>query len=209
MMVSGLPKPWWNNADVHDPRTADVAELTRWYEVHGVPWGMRVPAGAAWGHGRLLFRNRLMALEPSAFLPAPPAAGVTMRPATEEDIAVVAAIDAEAFGGDPTPEWLAPLVRSGEALVAIAFLDGRPVGTGYVLQSDGWAGRSALLAGVAVVPGARRRGIAGVMSSCLLENALERGARMSVLNPDTDDAARVYARLGYVELPGFDIYLAG
>lgn len=207
MMRSGLPKPWWNNADVHDAHTVDIDELAGWYEGHDARWGMRVPAGAEWPHGTFLFRNRLMALERSAFRPAPNAAGVTLRPATPVDLAVVAAVDREAFGGESAAEWISPLLGSRAAIVAVASVDERPVGTGYVLHSDGWAGRSALLAGVAVVPSARRRGIAGALSSWLLEHAFDRGATLSVLNPDTDEAARVYSRLGYAETVGFDIYL--
>jgi predicted N-acetyltransferase YhbS len=209
MMTSGRPQAWWNNADVHDVSLVEMEVLAGWYGPHGVPWGMRVPADATWDHGTFVFCQRLMALERSAFRPASSADAVTIRVATEEDIGIVAAVDAEAFGGESASEWLAPLLRSDEAVLAIVSLDDRPVGTGYVLLSDGWAGPSALLAGVGVVPAARRRGIAAALSSRLLEIAFDRGANLSVLNPDTDAAARVYERLGYVELPGFDIYAAG
>ena len=37
--------------------------------------------------------------------------------------------------------------------------------------------------------------------------ALDDGATLAHLSPDTEDAARVYARLGFVETPGFDIYV--
>lgn len=208
MMVSGLPRPWWNNADVHDVRAVDIEALVAWYEERGLPWGMRVAAGAEWSHGSLLFRQRLMALERSAFLPAWSPVGVTIRAANHQDLASVVGVDAEAFGGEPAETWIAPLLRSDKAVVALAFLGARPVGTGYVLCSDGWAGKSALLAGVAVVPEARGQGIAGALSSWLLENAFERGAEVSILNPDTDVAARIYSRLGYIESPGFDIYSA-
>jgi ribosomal protein S18 acetylase RimI-like enzyme len=208
MMVSGLPHAWWNNAVVHHADAVPIDELSGWYDERGLPWGVRVPVGSPWRHGELLFRQRLMALERSDFRPVSPVDGVTLRTAMESDLDVVAAVDAEAFGGESASEWLAPLLRSDEAVVAIASLDDRPVGAGYVLLSDGWAGPSALLAGVGVVPAARRRGIAAALSSRLLEIAFDRGANLSVLNPDTDAAARVYKRLGYVELPGFDIYAA-
>ena len=80
-------------------------------------------------------------------------------------------------------------------------------GTAYVLRSDGGAGPSAYVAGVAVLPEARRRGVGAGVSSWLLERAFERGAELAHLNPDTHAAARIYERLGFTELPGHDIYI--
>ncbi|WP_203136926.1 GNAT family N-acetyltransferase [Microbacterium sp. JZ31] len=204
-MTSGLPHPQWNNADVHDPARVDVAGVARWYARRGVPWGFRVPAGAEWVHGRRLFRCRLMALDASMLRPTT-GDGVTVRAAAERDIREVVAVDAQAFGGDPAAAWMLPLLRSSRATVALASIRGRAVGTGYVLRSDGWAGPSALLAGIGVLPAARRRGVGAALSSWLLQRAFEDGARISVLNPDNDDAARVYSRLGFSEVEGFDIY---
>ncbi|WP_309068301.1 GNAT family N-acetyltransferase [Microbacterium sp.] len=206
-MASGLPHPQWNNADVHDPSAADVGAVAHWYERQGVPWGFRVPAGAEWRHGRLLFRCRLMALDASTLRPTT-ADGVTVRAASERDLDDVVAVDAQAFGGDPATAWMLPLLRSSRATVALATIRGRAVATGYALRSDGWAGPSALLAGIGVLPAARRRGVGAALSSWLLQRAFEDGARISVLNPDSDDAARVYSRLGFSEVEGFAIHTA-
>ncbi len=63
------------------------------------------------------------------------------------------------------------------------------------------------MAGVAVAMEARRRGVGAAMSSWLLARGFVRGAELAHLNPDTDTAARLYARLGFTELPGHDIYV--
>jgi GNAT superfamily N-acetyltransferase len=96
--------------------------------------------------------------------------------------------------------------RAERATVALALLDAEPVGTAYALRSDGRASPAPYLAGVGVLPDARRRGVAGAMSSWLLDRAFAGGAELAHLHPDSDEAARIYARLGFVEVDGFDIY---
>ena len=86
-------------------------------------------------------------------------------------------------------------------------LDGEAVGTAYALRSDGAAGPAVFLAGVAVVEAARRRGVAAAMSAWLLERGFADGARLAHLHPETDAAARVYARLGFIEAGALDIYV--
>ena len=54
---------------------------------------------------------------------------------------------------------------------------------------------------------ARRRGIAAALSSWLLERGFAAGAELAHLNPDSDEAARLYGRLGFIELPGLDVYV--
>jgi hypothetical protein len=51
------------------------------------------------------------------------------------------------------------------------------------------------------------RGIAGAVSSRLLARGAAAGARVAYLHPDSDQAARVYARLGFVEVDGLDVYV--
>ena len=54
---------------------------------------------------------------------------------------------------------------------------------------------------------ARRRGVGAALSSWLLERGFAAGAELAHLNPDTDEAARLYGRLGFTETPGLDIYV--
>jgi GNAT superfamily N-acetyltransferase len=209
LMASGLGHPQWNNGDVTDPAAVDLDAVRAWYAGHGVPWGVRVPAGAPWPHGRHLFRKRLMLLDAGRLLPAPAVPGLRLRAAGPDDLGPVVAVDAAAFEGDPEAEapWIRPHLDAPSVTVALAELDGVAVGTAYALRSDGRAGPAAYLAGVAVLPAARGRGIAAAISTWLLEGALARGSRIAHLHPDTDAAARVYARLGFVEVGALDVYV--
>ena len=89
----------------------------------------------------------------------------------------------------------------------LAELGGEPAGTAYTLRSDGAGGPALYLAGVAVLAGARRRGVGAAVSSWLLERGFAAGADLAHLNPDTGEAARLYGRLGFTELPGLDVYV--
>lgn len=209
LMASGLAHAQWNNGDVTDPAVVDVDAVRAWYAARGVPWGMRVPAGAPWPHGRHLFRKRLMLLDLAALVPAPAVPGLRLRAAGPDDLTAVAAVDAAAFDGDPAAEagWIGGHLGDPSATVAFAELDGVAVGTASALRSDGRAGPAAYLAGVGVLAEARGRGVAAAMSAWLLRDAADRGARIAHLHPDTDAAARVYARLGFVEVGGLDVYV--
>ncbi|MGH6623605.1 MAG: GNAT family N-acetyltransferase, partial [Burkholderiaceae bacterium] len=59
---------------------------------------------------------------------------------------------------------------------------------------------------VGVLERARRRGVGSALTSWLLERAFADGATLAHLNPDSDAAARLYARLGFVETAGLDVY---
>jgi ribosomal protein S18 acetylase RimI-like enzyme len=206
LMASGLPHPQWNNGDVGAP-DADIAAAREFYAGYGVPWGVRVPAGMPWSHGRHLFSKRLMGLAPAAFASAPSVPALSLRAATPADLGTVAAIDAEAFESDPSEAWIEPLLHSARAVVALAELGGEPVGMAYSLRSDGLAGPCLYVAGVGVVGAARRRGVGAAMSSWLLARGFAAGAGLAHLHPDADQAARIYARLGFTEVPGLEIFV--
>jgi GNAT superfamily N-acetyltransferase len=174
-----------------------------------VTWGLRVPLEQRWSLGRRLMPRRLMAVERAAFRPAPAVPGLTVRRAGPDDLASVLHIDSTAFGLDPTDNtrWLAPLLEAERADVVLVELDGEPAGTAYTLRSDGPAGPCLYLAGVAVLPGARRRGVGAALSSWLLERGFAAGAELAHLNPDSASAARLYGRLGLTETPGYDVYV--
>jgi GNAT superfamily N-acetyltransferase len=207
LMTSGLDHPRWNHGDVTEPPLVDLTEVSAWFAAHRVRWGVRVPPETPWPHGRRLFRTRLMTLDAPDLRPAPLVAGLRVRVAHGEDLATVPALDAAAFGEGTVPEWIRPHLEAREVTTVIAELDGAPVGTAYALRSDGRAGPAVYLAGVGVRPEARRRGIAAAMSSWLLEDAFSRGAVFAHLHPDDDPAARVYARLGFTEVDGLDVYV--
>lgn len=207
LMSSGLPYAQWNNGDVDDVDRCDVAAVASWYGSRGVPWGLRVPAGAAFPYGRALFRKRLMGLDPHDFRSVEPLPGLQIRRAALADIEAVLHVDAVAFDEDPEVErpWLLPRLAAARVDVALASLSGAPVATAAVVRSDGRAGPAAYLAGVAVLPAARRRGIATAVSAWLLERAFDDGAGLAHLHPDDDNAAAVYRRLGFLEVDGLDV----
>jgi GNAT superfamily N-acetyltransferase len=210
LMASGIDHPQWNNADVDDPESADVGGMREWYAARSVPWGVRVPAGAPWSHGRFLFRKRLMGVALSARgLPRTSFAGLVIRRARPDDLSAVLHVDLIGFPSGPTLErqWIQPHWSSPAVEVALAEISGEPVGTAYTVRSEGWAGPALYLAGVTVLPEARQRGIAGAISSWLLTRGTAAGAHVAHLHPDSDQAARVYARLGFVEVDGFDVYV--
>ena len=208
LMAAGFEAAGVNSGDVTGP-DPDLGAARAFFAAHGVTWGLRVPPELPWRHGRWLLRRRLMALERADFRPAPAAPGLVVRRAGPEDLATVLHIDSTAFGLDldDNRRWLEPLLVAERATVALAALDGEPAGTAYTLRSDGAAGPSLYLAGVAVLPHVRRRGAGAGMSSWLLERGFAAGAELAHLNPDTDIAARLYERLGFTESPGLDIYV--
>lgn len=206
LMATGLPHPQWNNGDVDDPARVDIGEVRRWYADLGVPWGMRVPVGGDWPHGRRLFTKRLMGLTADTFVAA---RGAAIRVATGADLSSYLHVDAVAFEESPDAQrpWLELLLAHRAATVVLAELHGRVVASGHVVIADGRAGRTGYVGGIAVLPEARRQGIGAAISSWLVQRAFDAGAVMCHLHPDTEEAARIYARLGFVEVDGLDIYV--
>jgi ribosomal protein S18 acetylase RimI-like enzyme len=211
LMASGLRHPQWNNGDVVDTARVDVAAVREWYAARDVPWGVRVPVGAPWHHGRLLFAKRLMGLAAGDFRPVPAPPGVVLRPAGPADVDAVLAVDTVAFEAPDEVErpWVAPLLSQPGVTVCVAERDGRAIGVGHVLVTDGDAGPAAYVAGIGVLPDAAGHGVGTAVSSWLVERGLEAGARLAHLHPDTDRAAAIYRRLGFEEVPGFDVYVMG
>jgi ribosomal protein S18 acetylase RimI-like enzyme len=216
LMASGLGSPAFNNGDVTDAGRVDLGQVREWYAERGVPWGVRVPSGMAWTAGHRLLEKRLMALPARQLRPTLPVPGLSVRRAGPDDLAAVLAVDRAAFGGpahEDGPEddlgraWLQPHLGSRQVEVALAALDGVPVATAYCVRSAGRAGPAAALGGVAVLEQVRRRGIGAAVSSWLLQRAVDGGAGWAQLSPDTEQAARVYRRLGFTECRGFTVHV--
>lgn len=208
LMASGLAHPQWNNGDVTDP-DADVEGAREFFAQRGLPWGVRVPAGMPWPHGRHLFHKRLMGLSAADFRPAPEVLGLRVELAEPADLDAVVAVDSASFGEDPAlvRPWYSPHISAPGAEVALATLGGEPVATAFTVRSDGRAGPCLYLGGVAVLEQARRRGVGAAISSRLLARGFAAGAELAHLNPDNDAAARIYERLGFTETTGFDVYV--
>ena len=86
------------------------------------------------------------------------------------------------------------LMRAGLRAVAAAY-DGRghPVGGG----SHGPRGTTTELAGIAVLPRARRQGLGAALTAALVHDALGRGLTTVFLAAQDDAVARVYQRVGF------------
>ena len=205
LMASGLPQPQWNGADVTGPYP-DLEAARAFYAERGLTLGVRVPEGMSWSGGSHVLDLRLMGLLPRDFAPAPEVPGLAVRVA--DDLETVLDLDTAAFGGDrdASRPWIQPHLTEPGFTVALAELDGEPAATAYSLRTDGAAGPSLLLAGVAVAEPLRRRGIGGAISSWLLERGFADGARLAHLHADTDAAARVYARLGFVDAGALRVF---
>lgn len=212
---SGLPFGPYNGTDLLDPATTDPERVAAWWAARGTPWAWRTPPSPAWPTGwpggDLLVHQRLAGLRPARFAPAPLPAGVAVRRAAPQDLDAVVAVDVAAFGGPAAPvrRWLAGHLENPGVEVGLVLDGDEPVATAHAVRSDGAAGPAVLLAGVGVVPGARRRGVGAGLSSWLLERALAAGAALAHLQPDDDRAARVYARLGFTEVEGLDVRTPG
>lgn len=211
-MASGLPHAQWNNGDVTDPERFVVEDVRAWYAARaggtGVPWGVRVPAERPFSHGRFRFRKRCMALLPDGYKPPVVPAAVEVGVAAPADLEAVAAIDAAAFDSpvDLTRAWVEPHFGALQCVVALARLHGEPVGVATALLTDDRAGACVGIFGVGVLPHARRQGIGSALTCWLLEQALDAGVTLAHLNPDSEAAARLYARLGFRETAGLDVY---
>jgi GNAT superfamily N-acetyltransferase len=210
LMASGLPEAQWNNADVHDPDEADPEALARWYAERGAPpWGMRVAAGATWAYGSFLFRKGLMFVEPSSFTPLPRAHDITIAVVSPGELGLVSKLDAAAYGGSPDARrpWWEPLLASSDVTVAVALMADVPMGVGYTVRSNGWAGPVALAAGLGTTPHARRRGIGSALGSWLIARAFEHGAEL-VHATALSSATTLPRAWGFTETPGLDVYVA-
>jgi GNAT superfamily N-acetyltransferase len=212
LMASGLPHAQWNNGDVTDPERFPVDDVRAWYSARaggcGVPWGVRVPAGRPFSHGRFLFRKRCMVLLPDRYKISDKLAAVEVGLAAPVDVDTVAAIDAAAFGDrvEQTRAWVEPHLGAPRFAVALARLHGEPVGVATAIVTDDQAGLCVGIFGVAVLQHARRQGIGTALTSWLLTLAFDQRVALAHLNPNDETAARVYARLGFRETRGLDVY---
>ena len=208
VMASGLAHRQWNGADVTGPYS-DLEGARAFYAERGVEWGARVPAGLPFKAGTHLFTMPLMGLLAGGLQAAPVVDGLQIRQAGPEDLETVLYVDTTAFGSDRDlyRPWTEPHLSAERITVAVASLDDDAVGTAYCLRSDGPAGPAAYVAGVGVLPTARRRGVAAAMSGWLVAQAFAEGARLAHLQADSDEAARVYARLGFSPTGALDVYV--
>lgn len=111
---------------------------------------------------------------------------------------VIGAVDAGFGGTDDVrpgdPGWRARAIRDGRLVKVGAFLDGTAVGGGAISPRGG---PIAEVTSIAVLPRARRRGIAASITRALVEAAHEIGCHTLFMSAEDDAAARVYERVGF------------
>lgn len=99
----------------------------------------------------------------------------------------------------PTPETLAAfrheLAAGDNQCAALATLDGRPVGTGFVSVR----GPGCEILRIATLLEARRRGVAAATTSFVTGDGFARGCRVAWLTADTPGAQALYRKLGFRE----------
>jgi ribosomal protein S18 acetylase RimI-like enzyme len=207
LMYSGSSARPRNDAQVVS-LPVDLAAAERWFAEREALWGLAVPVGLDYAPGEYIFTQRCMGLEPDRFAAAAAPADVHVRIAGLDDLAAFCQLDAEVFGGlaEQTRQWLAPTFESRHWTHWLAQLDDRLVGIASSRRSDLDAGPCGTITGVAVSEPFRRRGIAGALSSRAVAALFDSGATLVHLSPDTDDAASVYARLGFREVSGVKLY---
>jgi len=209
LMSSGIASRQWNSGDVTDPDLVDLGAVQSWFADRNVPWGVSVPSGVRWPHGRLLFVQRCMAVPPSGLRPVTGDATLELAPASADELEVFAAVDAAAFEDEvgPTREWVRPMLGADGFLPVLARVDGEVVGVAYGVRTSGDGGESVGVFGVGVLPAARRRGVGGALTTYVVGWGFSSGADLAWLNPDTEDAARLYGRMGFQETGGLDVYV--
>jgi ribosomal protein S18 acetylase RimI-like enzyme len=108
---------------------------------------------------------------------------------------------------EETPERLARLrdevKKCGGGSHALAIVDGRAAGTGFVSTAEGVSE----IARVATLPHARRRGVASTLTSVMLEEHLGPGSQVAWLTAASRPAQLLYEKLGF-RLVGERLYYA-
>jgi len=90
-------------------------------------------------------------------------------------------------------ESLRERLRAGAAVLAVGYLDGRPVASGMHLP----VGDVTEIVGVGTLPAARRRGFGAAVTAALVEDARRRGVATVFLSAGSEEIARLYASLGF------------
>ena len=195
-----------------DTADADIATVIERFHARDTPWFWFVHPSATPGnleqrllaHGlRPAARITCMSLELAEWEPPPPLAHIRFEEVLD-DLALQTysdlTMDYWQIRSDRKP-LVAELQRHlGPGRVPghryLAFSDKAVVGKGY-LSLAGPPGVAAIY-GMSVLPQARARGVAGALTTALLQRAKQAGCHRAVLH-STDMALGVYLRVGFVE----------
>jgi len=103
-------------------------------------------------------------------------------------------------GSKTGPEFLESISNSDQFRWMVAFVDGRPVGTGLSYSENGVCG----LYMIATVPSYRGRGVGSRITAELVRQAMAAGDRQFVLHA-TELGSRIYEKLGFREVNRFSV----
>lgn len=142
----------------------------------------------------------LMTCTPGAeqLLPIPPGIELIL-PSSDAELLATVTVQNEAYGGlEPSPEDVRSLQNSltagGIAVLARDVLTGEPAGAG-VCSVPGDA--TTEIAGIGVRIPFRRRGVAGAITTRLVQEAFKSGVSLAFLMAAHDAEARIYTRAGF------------
>jgi ribosomal protein S18 acetylase RimI-like enzyme len=146
----------------------------------------------------LELRAPLMTCSVEEIAPPAPMPGFEIVPGSHDWRAYLT-VGRRAFGAGDEPEASDEEIeerrsRPDSAVALLGLLDGEPVAVAAATPPlDGLSE----VAGIAVLEGARRRGLGGAMTAAAALAAAGNGAELVFLAPGSDDARSVYERVGF------------
>jgi ribosomal protein S18 acetylase RimI-like enzyme len=205
--ASGIENGHYNVAHVLDADAFDVRDARAWFAAQNAALALRTTIDVA-VKGTRVRHNVIMQVTQDDLRHS--TGQVPVRRATSDDLNGLVTVDREAFGpSDPEPlrAWIGGHLISDDIVTGVIELVGSPVATGYVVLSEGEAGRTAQIGGIAVVPMMKRRGLGDRITTWLADYAFDHGADIVHLYTDSDVARRLYTRLGFREVGTFNVYI--
>ncbi|MEU0671536.1 GNAT family N-acetyltransferase [Streptomyces sp. NPDC006172] len=125
-----------------------------------------------------------------------------IRPADEEDLGLLARLDAEAFPADPYPYFVLRQFLACFPDYVFVVADGEEL-VGYVLSTPPNAAHSWILS-LGITPGLRGRGLGRQLMTEILSRLRGEGVHAVSLSvePGNDTAVALYRSLGFLPDPG-------
>jgi ribosomal protein S18 acetylase RimI-like enzyme len=219
--VMGVPVAWDNGVAGTRIQAGNlevrIDGTIAFFEAEGVPWSWRVGTGTEPPELDQVLADRgfwvaddvpRMAIELDSFELHPSPDGLQIIPVTDASSseAWANALN-EGFGmrGDLASTmhaWARAAADDGRWVRFVGMADGLAVSTSGVYLFGGVAG----VVQVATIPGYRRRGFAEALTAAALAHARARAYRIAALG-SSDQARRVYSRMGFREVGRMKTYL--
>ncbi len=187
---------------------ADVTALVRAVEIANRQPRLEYVTSSAPGLEALLVaagftveaRHEYLTCRPDTLAPPPAPAGFALRePADDAERLAMVTAQHEAFGGpaprDADVERMSRLQsRGGVAVMAVAGDDGTCAGGGQAVPPHDGVSE---VAGIAIRPEYRRRGLASAVTATVTTHLFEAGTEIAWLEASGTDSRRIYERIGY------------